>query len=892
MAGKFRYMDSREDEQIHGITMKSSSILLNFDYDSTNYIINVIDSPGHVDFSSEVSCAVRICDGTIVLIDAVEGVCPQTEVVLRQSWIEGIIPCLAINKMDRLLHEIKMSPTDAYIHISKIIEEANSIMACLYKETQAKYIEYNEDKVYFSPVKGNVIFCSAYIGWGFRIENFSRYFKEKLKIPDDKFEESFWGDFYYDFKQKKVFQNANSRKKKQIFVQFVLENIWSVYAVFLGPDASIESQTKIISKIDESLLSSIAKISNPIEKYSFFMKKWLPLVDSLMRMVVEKLPSPLNLSNRRVVNLLSSSLIKYKDLPESSKELKYDFFKCCCSPESPVIIFVSKMIYYEARDVHRACKITKNDKKCNFIAFSRIFSGTIKPGMTLYILTPKFIPGQAQDQTYYKEFIVEELYLMMGKDLIMVDHVPPGNIFGIGGLDEIIYKSATISSTLDCPSFSAINFEVNPIFSVAIEPLKLSDYDRLVESLEILNLSDPILKYSQTETGEHVLSIVGEVHLMKCIKDLEEHVGYVCFSVSSPITPFRETVGPLIATHKHFPSFMKSFIVPSDYIISYDMNILTIRTTDQQINLQMRVEHLGHELVEFLEQNTDQIKKIQKNRNNPIPDSFMNQLKHLLDQQEHLKLKIDVIESILCFSTGLCTNILVYNGSDDLIIKNWFSKSLTNDADGNLDVPLCCGMQMACVSGPLMCETVSGVCFIIENISFRSQSVNEAICDLKTSGQVVSLTKQACLSTMILSNRARCSLPVYHCTVRTNVKVLGAVYGVLNNRYARISEENQIEGTSVFVVTSMIPAPEIIGLSKEMRSKTSGAAQMQLLFSHWETMPNDPFLDETENLNIKTMIPSKIVKQYIYSTRKRKGLKIDEKLIINSEKQRTNKRNK
>lgn len=123
MAGKFRYMDSREDEQKHGITMKSSSIMLNYVYNSIEYLINVIDSPGHVDFSSEVSCAVRICDGTPILVDVVEGVCPQTEMVLRQACMEGIKPCLVLNKVDRLLHEIMMSPFDAYNHLFKLLQE-------------------------------------------------------------------------------------------------------------------------------------------------------------------------------------------------------------------------------------------------------------------------------------------------------------------------------------------------------------------------------------------------------------------------------------------------------------------------------------------------------------------------------------------------------------------------------------------------------------------------------------------------------------------------------------------------------------------------------------------------------------------------------------------------
>jgi len=143
LAGKVRYLDSRADEQERQITMKSSCISLLFNRSAEAggddvppehqrpYLINLIDSPGHVDFSSEVSNAVRFSDGALVLIDALEGMCVQTQAVLQQAWREGVKPCLVLNKIDRLICELKMTSMEAYQHLSHILETVNAYCSTL-----------------------------------------------------------------------------------------------------------------------------------------------------------------------------------------------------------------------------------------------------------------------------------------------------------------------------------------------------------------------------------------------------------------------------------------------------------------------------------------------------------------------------------------------------------------------------------------------------------------------------------------------------------------------------------------------------------------------------------------------------------------------------------------
>jgi ribosome assembly protein 1 len=245
------------------------------------FLINLIDSPGHIDFSYEVSTASRLCDGAVVLVDAVEGVCSQTVTVLRQTWIEKLKPLLVINKMDRLITELKMSPGEAHTHLSKLVEQVNAVMGSFYQgermeddlrwrekmeerlnavaaektdtrsssssvlengdsidttSTPAEYEEKDDEDIYFAPEKNNVIFGSAIDGWAFTVRQFASLYERKLGIKRSVLEKVLWGDFYLDPKTKRVLgsKHLKGRHLKPMFVQLVLENIWAIYESTTG----------------------------------------------------------------------------------------------------------------------------------------------------------------------------------------------------------------------------------------------------------------------------------------------------------------------------------------------------------------------------------------------------------------------------------------------------------------------------------------------------------------------------------------------------------------------------------------------------------------------------------------------------------------------------------
>ena len=127
LAGKQTFMDSDEEEQARGITIDASNVSMVHEYEGQDYLINMIDTPGHVDFGGDVTRAMRAVDGAVVLVDAVEGTMPQTETVLRQALKEGVRPILFINKVDRLINELKVDEMEMQIRLGKVIDKVNKL---------------------------------------------------------------------------------------------------------------------------------------------------------------------------------------------------------------------------------------------------------------------------------------------------------------------------------------------------------------------------------------------------------------------------------------------------------------------------------------------------------------------------------------------------------------------------------------------------------------------------------------------------------------------------------------------------------------------------------------------------------------------------------------------
>nr|XP_043613747.1 elongation factor-like GTPase 1 [Erigeron canadensis] len=573
-AGKVRFLDFLDEEQRRAITMKSSSIALRY----KTYSINLIDSPGHMDFCSEVSTASRLSDGGLVLVDAVEGVHIQTHAVLRQAWIEKVTPCLVLNKIDRLIVELKMTPMEAYTRLLRIVHEVNGIVSAYKSEKylsdvdsilvgtvgdeNQEFVEDDEEDT-FQPQKGNVLFACALDGWGFSICEFAEFYASKLGASSASLQKALWGPRYFIPKTKMIVGKkglAAGSKARPMFVQFVLEPLWQVYEAVLATDGDKGILEKLIKSFNLSVPPRELHNKDPKAVLQSVMSKWLPLSEAILSMVVKHMPDPITAQSFRVSRLLPKREILDNDLSNSDVLAEAELVRksveaCDSQPEAPCVAFVSKMFavpikMLPQRDVNGdilnnyAEESGSGDSDECFLAFARIFSGALQSGQKVYILSALYDPLKTGDavQKHIQEAELHSLYLMMGQGLEPVATARAGNIVAIRGLGQHILKTATLSSTKNCWPFSSMTFQVSPTLKVAIEPSDPADMAALMKGLRLLNRADPFVEVSVSARGEHVLAAAGEVHLERCIKDLKDRFAKVNLEISTPLVSFRETI--------------------------------------------------------------------------------------------------------------------------------------------------------------------------------------------------------------------------------------------------------------------------------------------------------------------------------------------------------------
>jgi len=516
-AGEMRFTDTRADEQERCITIKSTAVSMYYELSEADmqylegkqetkgnaFLINLIDSPGHVDFSSEVTAALRVTDGALVVVDCISGVCVQTETVLRQAIAERIRPVLFMNKMDRALLELQLEMEDLYQTFQRIIENTNVIIATYADEDGPM------GNVMVDPSKGTVGFGSGLHGWAFSLKQFAEIYAEKFKIPPIKLMARLWGDQFYSAKDKK-WKKVPSEGVRG-FTMFVLDPIYKMF------DAVMNFKKDVYEKLLEKLNIKLSVEDKELEAKPLIkkiMQKWLPAGETMLQLITIHLPSPVTAQRYR-----AEMLYEGPQDDEAFMGIKN------CDPEGPLMMYVSKMV--------------PSSDKGRFYAFGRVYSGKVATGMKARIMGPNFVPGKKED-LYNKN--IQRTILMMGRYTEPIDDVPCGNICGLVGVDQFLVKTGTLTTYENAHNMKQMKFSVSPVVRVAVEPKDPQHLPKLVEGLKRLAKSDPMVLTLTEESGEHIVAGAGELHLEICLKDLEEDHACIPLKKSDPVVSYRETV--------------------------------------------------------------------------------------------------------------------------------------------------------------------------------------------------------------------------------------------------------------------------------------------------------------------------------------------------------------
>jgi len=446
IAGSARVLDYLEEEQKRGITIKTANISLLHRKNDRSFVINLVDTPGHVDFTGKVTRALRAIDGAIVVVDAVEEIMVQTETVTRQALEDRVKPLLFINKIDRLITELKLNADEIQNKLSRIINNFNNLIE-IYGEPQFK----NKWKV--DPTRETVAFGSALHKWGF---------------------------------------TTGIAKRKGI------------------------------------------KFSDAIDAYKTkaneHLQKTIPLQDAILDMTVKNSPSPIEAQKYRIAKIWKGNL---------NSELGQAMLSC--NDEGPTVMCITNV---------------QADPNAGLVTTGRLFSGSIREGDKVHLINAD------------KDCNVQEVSIYMGAFRENVNQITAGNIAALLGLElartgetliDITHKEGMLP-------FERIQYISEPVLTITIEPKNPKDLPRLLEAMGELSMEDPnLVTMINRETGEYLLSGIGELHLEIALKSLKSYAGGTEIITSPPMVMYRESISRkgTIATSRS-PNKRNKFVVKAD----------------------------------------------------------------------------------------------------------------------------------------------------------------------------------------------------------------------------------------------------------------------------------------------------------------------------------------
>ncbi|MDH5390945.1 MAG: elongation factor EF-2 [Candidatus Bathyarchaeota archaeon] len=676
IAGEARALDYLEEEQKRGITIKTANISLLHEIEGTPYVVNLIDTPGHVDFTGKVTRALRAIDGAVVVVDAVEEVMVQTETVTRQALEERVRPVLFINKVDRLIKELKLTSDQVQSKLLRIIRDFNNLID-LYGEPEHK------EKWRVDPAKGTVAFGSALHRWGFTVDLAQQ---RGIKFSD--------------------------------VVEAYQKERWQE------------------------------------------LQKTIPLHDAILSMVVKNLPNPVDAQKYRVPKVWKGEL-----------ESEIGQAMLNCDENGPTVMCLTS---------------AQMDPHAGLVATGRTFSGSIHEGDRVYLVEAK------------KDYRVQQVSMYMGAFREVVECIVAGNISAVLGLDlaragetlvDVAHKDSMIP-------FERIKYVSEPVITIAIEPKHPRELPRLVDFMQRLAIDDPNLVTTiNKETGEYLLSGMGELHLEIAVKFLKEYGGGLEIITSRPIVVYRESIaGQGVVAMAKSPNKHNRFWI--------------------------QVEPLEEKVIEMIEKGEVMEEMGRKRIGTVLYKEAgwpVQEARNVWALEEHKNILVD-----------LTKGIQFLREAREMIIA---------------------GFRWAAQNGPLCEEPMRGLKVKLMDVKLHEDPVHRG------PAQVMPATRRAFLGSFLTAEPILLE-PVYKIGVSVPHQWVGEATSIITRKRGRIVASEQKGPVSM--IKGFIPVAETFGLSAEMRSATSGHAFWQTQFDHWEKVPENIALTVIEETRKRRGLSSEI----------------------------------
>ncbi|MFN4045754.1 MAG: elongation factor EF-2, partial [Acidilobaceae archaeon] len=662
IAGEALVLDYLSVEKQRGITVKAANISLYHEYGGKPYIINLIDTPGHVDFSGRVTRSLRVLDGAIVVVDAVEGVMTQTETVIRQALEERVRPILFINKVDRLVKELKMTPEKMQERFVEIIKEVNNLIDNYGEPEFARKWKIN-------PAEGTVAFGSAKDKWG-------------ISVP--------------------------LVKKKGISLQEVI---------------------KAYETMDKELIAQLARKT--------------PLHEALLDMVVKFVPNPREAQKYRIPKVWRGDI--NSDLGKAMVN---------ADPNGPLAFFINDV----------------RVEKGGIVATGRVFSGTLEPGIEAYVL------GAG------KRSRVLQVSLYMGPFREITKMVTAGNIGAIMGVEDVRVGETIVSvdSVSQAAPFEQLRYVSEPVVTIAVEPLRVQDLPKMIDSLRKLVIEDPnlVLKINE-ETGEYLLSGMGPLHLEIALTLLKEKFD-VEVKTTQPIVVYREAVR---ASSSVFES----------------------KSPNKHNRLYISVEPLNEETIELL-------------------------ARGVVTEDQDLRERAAILRDKAGWDYDEARRIWAIDENLNIFVDKTAGIQYLREVRDTIIA----GFRLALREGPLAAEPVRGVKVILHDAVVHEDPAHRG------PGQLYPATRNAIWAGIITAKPTLLE-PIQKLDVRVPIDYISNVAGLLTKKRGKILEVLS-HGMAARVI-SEIPIAESFDLASELRGATAGKAFWGMEFSRWAPVP-DTLLDE------------------------------------------------